>query len=42
MKHIRFKFSRQRLGGFSLVEGVLSLGVMSFGFLALAPLLVVA
>jgi uncharacterized protein (TIGR02598 family) len=41
MKQIRFKLGRQRRGGFSLVEGVLSLGIMSFGFLALAPLLVV-
>ena len=40
MKQFRFKLGRQRRGGFSLVEGVLSLGIMSFGFLALAPLLV--
>jgi type II secretory pathway pseudopilin PulG len=40
MKLFRFKFGRKRRGGFSLVEGVLSLGIMSFGFLALAPLLV--
>ena len=40
MKQFRFKIGRQRRHGFSLVEGVLSLGVVSFGFLALAPLLV--
>lgn len=40
MKPFRFKLGRQRRRGFSLVEGVLSLGIMSFGFLALAPLLV--
>jgi type II secretory pathway pseudopilin PulG len=40
MKQFRFKIGRQRRQGFSLVEGVLSLGIMSFGFLALAPLLV--
>jgi type II secretory pathway pseudopilin PulG len=41
MKQIRFELGRKRRRGFSLVEGVLSLGVMSFGFLAFAPLLVV-
>jgi type II secretory pathway pseudopilin PulG len=40
MKQFRFKLGRQRRRGFSLVEGVLSLGIISFGFLALAPLLV--
>jgi type II secretory pathway pseudopilin PulG len=40
MKHFRFKLGRKRHGGFSLVESVLSLGIMSFGVLALAPLLV--
>jgi type II secretory pathway pseudopilin PulG len=40
MKQFRFKCGRQRRSGFSLVEGVLSLGIISFGFLALAPLLV--
>jgi uncharacterized protein (TIGR02598 family) len=32
---------RKKRAGFSLVEGVLSVGVFSFGFLSLAPLLVV-
>jgi type II secretory pathway pseudopilin PulG len=41
MKPIRFPTRRTARQGFSLVEGVFSLGVMSFGFLALAPLLVV-
>jgi type II secretory pathway pseudopilin PulG len=40
MKLFRFRSCRKRRCGFSLVEGVLSLGVLSFGFLALAPLLV--
>ena len=40
MKQFRFKLGRQRRRGFSLVEGVLSLAIISFGFLALAPLLV--
>ncbi len=40
MKPFRFKRGRKRRSGFSLVEGVLSLGIISFGFLALAPLLV--
>ncbi len=41
MKPLRFNFGRKRRGGFNLVEGVLSLGIMSLGFLGLAPLLVV-
>jgi uncharacterized protein (TIGR02598 family) len=41
MKLIRFRARRKRRHGFSLVEGVISIGVVSFGFLALAPLLVV-
>jgi type II secretory pathway pseudopilin PulG len=40
MKQNRFKLGRQRRRGFSLVEGVLSLGITSFSVLALAPLLV--
>ncbi len=42
MKPFYFKHRRNRLnGGFNLVEAVLSLGVLSFGFLALVPLLAV-
>jgi uncharacterized protein (TIGR02598 family) len=40
MKPNRFKSGRERRCGFSLVEAVIAIGVMSFGFLALAPLLV--
>jgi len=31
--------SKQRRGGFSLVEATFSIGLMSFGFLTMAPLL---
>ncbi len=41
MKHFRFRSRRKARRGFSLVEAVLSLGVLSFGFLALAPLMAV-
>jgi len=39
MKPFRFHVRGKVPWGFSLVESVLSLGVLSFGFLALAPLL---
>jgi uncharacterized protein (TIGR02598 family) len=40
MKHFRFHHGRaHRRGGFSLVEATFSIGLMSCGFLTLAPLL---
>jgi uncharacterized protein (TIGR02598 family) len=40
MKLFRFHHGREhRRGGFSLVEATFSIGLLSFGFLALAPLL---
>jgi uncharacterized protein (TIGR02598 family) len=40
MKLFVFHFGgKRRRGGFSLVEATFSLGLMSFGFLAMAPLL---
>lgn len=42
MKLFHFRFRKgQARGGYSLVEATLSLGLMSFGFLTLAPLLTV-
>jgi uncharacterized protein (TIGR02598 family) len=40
MKHFLFHHGgKKRRGGFSLVEATFSIGLMSFGFLTLAPLL---
>jgi uncharacterized protein (TIGR02598 family) len=39
MKLFRLRTHRNSSAGFSLVESVLSVGVLSFGFISLAPLL---
>src|SRR5260221_10228405 len=39
MSSFRMSGEKKRRGGFSLVEATFSIGLMSFGFLTLAPLL---